>query len=175
MWDTGTLYTSGRPYIKCAVMHTTKKHKCGILNKYMTLVILILAAAGFFLSLYIHHRKRTQQKMVCIMGHDCEAVVNSEWGKVFGVPNEILGMLYYVFIAGGTTLIFLGVESSIFFSLPVLLLFASGAVMLVSIFLVGVQAFVLKDWCDLCLTSTGINIAIFVIEAVPFLALYEFL
>ena len=141
----------------------------------MTFLIFVLAAAGFFLSLYIHHQKRTQQKLVCLLGRDCEAVVNSEWGKMFGIPNEVLGMLYYLFITGGTALIFFDIEFSIFFSLPVLLLLASGAVMLVSVFLVGVQAFVLKDWCDLCLTSTGINIAIFVIEAMPFLALYGFL
>ncbi len=137
--------------------------------------VLLLSAAGFFLSLYIHHQKRTQQKLVCLLGSDCDAIVNSAWGKLFGVPNEVLGMLYYVFIASGVTLLFMGVEFTIILSLSVLLLLSSGIVTLVSVFLVGVQAFVLKDWCDYCLASTGINIAIFVIEVAPFLALYEFL
>lgn len=141
----------------------------------MTLYLIALSAAGFFLSLYIHHRKRTQQKLVCIIGTDCDAVVNSEWGKMFGIPNEVLGMAYYLFIAGGTTLFFLGIDTFVFLSVPIVLMLVAGAVMLVSFFLVGVQAFVLKDWCDLCLASAGINITIFVIEAIPFLALYGLL
>ena len=142
----------------------------------MTISLIVLSAAGFLLALYIYHRKRTQQKLVCILGRDCDAVVNSEWGKMFGIPNEVLGMAYYVFIAGGTIQFFLGVDTFVFLSVPnlVVLMLVSGAVMLVSFFLVGVQAFVLKDWCDLCLASAGINVTIFVIEAVPFLALYGF-
>ena len=140
----------------------------------MTISLIVLSAAGFLLALYIYHRKKTQQKIVCIIGTDCDAVVNSEWGKMFGIPNEVLGMAYYVFIVGGTVLFFLGMNTFVFISVPVVLMLVSGAVMLVSFFLVGVQAFVLKDWCDLCLASAGINVTIFVIEAVPFLALYGF-
>lgn len=138
----------------------------------MTTPLLVLSAAGFFLSLYIHHRKRTHQKLVCIIGTDCDAVVNSEWGKMFGIPNEVLGMAYYLFIAGGAVLSFLGVDTFILLSLPVVVMLVSGAVTFVSFFLIGVQAFVLKDWCDLCLASAVINVTLFVLEVVPFLALY---
>lgn len=134
--------------------------------------LVALSIAGFLVSLHIHHRKRTQQKLVCIIGTDCDAVVNSKWGKLFGVPNEVLGMLYYVFIAAGTALVFFNATAESGLSLSTILFFVSGIVAFVSVFLIGVQAFVLKDWCDYCLASAGINIAIFVIEAMPFLALY---
>lgn len=137
--------------------------------------LVALSVAGFLVSLHIHHRKRTQQKLVCIIGTDCDAVVNSKWGRLFWLPNEVLGMFYYVFITAGTFILFFGVVAFDGFSLSAMFFFVSGIVALVSLFLVGVQAFVLKDWCDHCLLSAGINIAIFVIEAVPFLALYGLL
>src|SRR3989344_5638863 len=94
---------------------------------------------------------------------------------IFGVSNEILGMLFYLFVAVSALFLLWGADFVFFLPLSVWVFFAATGAALFSLFLLGVQAFVFRDWCEYCLASAGINIAIFVIEAVPILALYGIL
>ena len=78
-----------------------------------------------------------------------------------GVPNEIIGSLFYVWIlivvissVVGVTDIFAGRLLFLVY-LSVILAFLS------SIGLTAIQAFVLKEWCEMCLAAAGINILIF--------------
>ena len=126
--------------------------------------LLILAIAGFVLSYYIYYKKNKHQELVCVIGEDCDKVVNSKYGTTFGIDNTIAGMLYYAFVALGAILILSGVNILAgFFVLDVLIiagLFAS----LFSIYLIGVQLFILKEWCEYCLGTSVITILIFLVE-----------
>lgn len=116
-------------------------------------LILGLAAVGFLVSSYLLKVKLRNEKLVCFLGEDCDAVVKSKYGSTFGVPNELFGVLYYAGMFGGTV-----------FSLPAILLqTASVFALSASLFLVFVQAFFLKKWCEWCLSTALINLALFLL------------
>ena len=117
-------------------------------------LMLIPATIGLGVSLYIWRQKSRQEPLVCIIGSkECSKVVYSEYSKTLGVPNELAGVAYYGVVA-------LAAISSLyvpFFQMPVvqLLLMAASAISVCfSLYLVFVQAFILKEWCEWCLVST---------------------
>lgn len=126
-------------------------------------IILIFAAfGGFLLSFYIRHKKQTREKMTCPLGSDCDAVIYSEYSRFLRVPLEILGILYYGFVA---------VSYALFLVLPAFasplvvfsILALTIAAFLFSLYLTFIQAFVLKQWCAWCLMSAGLCTIIFAI------------
>ncbi len=122
--------------------------------------LIFLGFSGFSLAFYIRHKKSGREKMVCYVGKDCDTVIHSEYSEFFGLPVEVLGMLYYAAIA-----IAYGVFSfypefaSIQATFWVLAL--TTIAFLFSLYLTFIQGFVLKEWCEWCLTSAGICTAIF--------------
>jgi len=130
---------------------------------YELLVIIVLAAAGFLISLRIHRSKKTGEKLVCFIGggkKSCNEVVESEYSKTLGIPNEVAGMVYYasVFIfALGFVFVPDILGSSFLWAAKI----SSGAAFLASMYFVGIQAFVLKKFCEWCLATAVINTLIF--------------
>jgi len=123
--------------------------------------IFVLGVSGFFLSKYIYNKKRQGNPLVCPVRFDCNTVVNSDYSRILGIPVEILGMVYYVFIALSHFL-FLVIPNS---SPQILILFmviASFLAFLFSIYLIGVQVFVLKKGCSWCFVSAFLCILIFI-------------
>jgi len=126
--------------------------------------IFLFALVGFFVSWYIDFKKRRQERMICVIGTDCDKVVHSAYNTTFGIHNETLGMLYYGSVIGGMVLIVLGIGAVGPISL-LLFLRAIGAVAaFFSVLLLYVQAAVLKEWCEYCIASAIFCIAIFVLE-----------
>ena len=125
----------------------------------LELFITIFAIAGFSLAYYIFRTKRTAP-LICPLEGSCEQVVTSRYSKFFGIPVEILGMAYYgsVALLYGSSLFFPsvlpGIASSIALALTV-------SAFLFSMYLTGIQAFVVKHWCTWCLFSAGICTIIF--------------
>lgn len=122
------------------------------MNFVLELIAIALASCGFTLSLYIHVTKKTGGPLVCPLEGSCEAVVHSDYSKLLGVPLEVLGMIYYLFI---------GLLYSLFifapFVLPGFMTYAIVGIcvssFLFSLYLTGIQAFILKHWCTWCLFS----------------------
>lgn len=126
-------------------------------------IILILAGiAGFGISHYIYAHKRNKSKaLVCPMNFHCDPVINSKYSKVFGIPLEFLGMLYYTIIT----------LSYLFFTVTPYLVpnwftqtvaYTSLVAFLFSLYLVYIQAFKLKNWCSWCLMSASLCLIIFI-------------
>ena len=116
--------------------------------------LIILSLIGFAVSFYIYHTKKYNKNLYCIIGKDCDAVVKSKYGRTFGIENTIPGMLYYalVLVYGIVMLSNRNIfKDNIFYYFIVS---ASVASVLFSIYLTGVQAFVLKKWCEYCIVST---------------------
>ncbi|MBI4139193.1 vitamin K epoxide reductase family protein [Candidatus Uhrbacteria bacterium] len=127
-------------------------------------LVIGFSLVGFAISYYIFRTKEAGKKLVCPIGEDCNAVVHSAYSKLFGVPNEIVGMLYYGFVILMSGLIWSGVPA-ILGAKPVIILFVIGlGAGVMSVILTGIQAFVLRAWCFYCLASAAINIAIVVVE-----------
>lgn len=127
----------------------------------ISLWIILFAGIGFGISYYISYKKKQGKPLACMVGMDCDAVVNSKYSTFFGIPNEVIGMLYYGFLIlaffiyrGGGLTDFFGI------SLPLLVFFASIGAMLFSVMLTYIQGIVLKQWCSWCLASAGINVLI---------------
>lgn len=124
-------------------------------------VIVVFAAfGGFFLAFYIHHKKRKKEKMVCLLGMECEGVIYSEFSKFLGMPVELLGMAYYTLI-GISYGVFLILPNLISPSFVFLVLAVTTAALLFSAYLTFIQAVLLKQWCSWCLISAGICTVIF--------------
>lgn len=126
--------------------------------------ILISSGIGFCLSYYIYHKKERNEKLVCVIGDDCDKVVRSKYSALLGVDNEGLGMFYYGLVAV-TAVALLAVPGSTVTLLP-LLATAGGLAALLSVILIFIQAFVIKEWCEYCIVSAGLSLFIFIIELV---------
>ena len=119
----------------------------------MHLIISLIATAGLGLSAYIHFHKRTAKPLVCPIGYHCDAVIHSDYSRFLGCPVEVLGILYYALVA---------VSFWAPSAYPILQIL-SGAAFGFSLYLVGVQMFVLRQWCTWCLISAALCTGIFIL------------
>ncbi len=124
----------------------------------MELALFVLATLGFLLTVYIWYKKTYRQKLVCAIGHDCEKVINSRYAKIFFIDNIIIGLFYYLFMDLSAVFTFWVLP----FLITVRTLASAGAA-LFSLYLTYVQLAVLKEWCEYCLASALISIAIFLV------------
>lgn len=125
--------------------------------------IIFLSSIGFAASFYIYYSKKHHKHLFCPLGHNCDAVVKSRYGKTFGVENTIPGMLYYVLIL---VYGFLMILNRNIFKDNVIYYFIVGASIgsvLFSIYLTIVQAFILKKWCDYCIISSIMSVFILIL------------
>ena len=127
----------------------------------LSFLIIIASLSGLLLSFYIFKKKRANEVMICPIGSDCNNVVHSDYSKFFGIPLELIGIIYYgiILTAYSLTTVFTGLsfESSTF-----ALLLLSLAAFLFSAYLTLIQGMVLKEWCTWCLTSASLSTLIFI-------------
>ena len=119
-----------------------------------------MGAFGFWVAWHIRDHKVKQNPLVCPIRFDCNTVVNSDYSKFFGVPVEVLGMIYYAFISFSyLSFIFLpNVLPNILIGFMIML---SVIAFVFSLYLIGVQVFILKKGCSWCFVSAAICILIF--------------
>ena len=122
--------------------------------------LLPLSLTGFLVSFYINYSKSHHKHIFCPIAQDCDAVVKSRYGKTFGVENTIPGMMYYVIIFSYGLISLL--NRNIFKGSMVyyFVVGASIASVLFSAYLIIVQAFVLKKWCEYCMISSIVSVLI---------------
>lgn len=124
----------------------------------MSFLILILAIIGIINASYIAIKKRRNEKLVCYIGKDCNKVVRSKYSKILGIDNEIIGILYYIFLIISVLIINyynLTLLSHIIFGV---IAFAT----LSSTILLYIQLGIIKEYCDYCIYSFVINSVIFI-------------
>ncbi len=130
----------------------------------MNVWVLPLAISGFAVSWYIYYKKKRNEKLVCIIGEDCDKVVRSKYGSLLGVSNEVLGMGYYGLVAVLSGIILTGTGTILSFPLFTFLLIIGGGAALFSIVLLFIQSFILEELCEYCIVSAAASIIIFVVE-----------
>lgn len=126
--------------------------------------VLTFSFLGFWISWYIYIKKKRNEPMVCLIGDSCDKVVRSKYNRMFGIPNEVVGMVYYAATAAGVLLIGGGVSSIFGISVWSALILAGGIAAISSLILLAIQALVLRQWCDYCIASAVITLAIFGLE-----------
>lgn len=99
---------------------------------------------------------------VCRMGEKtCATVVDTPRARVFGIPNSVLGQVWYLALIVATPL-------GTTFALPWwwgFFLAAAGTVAL-GVFLTYSLLYITRVHCTLCFTSHGLNLALFLLIVV---------
>lgn len=134
----------------------------------------ILALFGFFVARHIHAEKKADRPLICPIKFDCQTVVHSDYSKFLGVPVEVFGMIYYMFVfVSYTVLAFLGAVLPQVYIVGLVLL--SVFAFLFSVYLILVQLLILRKFCSWCIVSAFICSMIFLltIYAYDFANLFE--
>jgi uncharacterized membrane protein len=68
------------------------------LAPYAAYAMLALAAIGIADAFYVAHSNYSGQPLWCPIIDGCNAVVNSSYSRVFGVPMSYFGFIYYLYM-----------------------------------------------------------------------------
>ncbi len=128
--------------------------------KQITFTITILAAFGLALSFYalLHNSGLTSGKFCTVNDTiNCDVVNKGPFGKIAGIPVSLFGVIGYVFILFAAQLKSREPSDR---SISVFLLLASLGGFVFSVYLTGIESFVLHAWCLICLSSQLLILAI---------------
>ncbi len=126
---------------------------------FITLAIGGVLDAGYLVWKHYGHKS---SPLVCPLDHDCSKVTESKWSTIFGVRNEVLGLLFYIFMLISVLILFFMPGLILLsISLALLIKLAAGAGLLFSLFLIWVQIYKIKDYCFYCALSALINLLLF--------------
>jgi uncharacterized membrane protein len=124
------------------------------------IILLILAAVGFCVALYLglYELKMFPHVWEPFFGNGTNEVLRSSFSRSLPIPDGLLGAFGYL-----CDIILVSIGSEIRWkSKPwVVILYSILVVMmgLVSIFLLILQAFIVNAWCTLCLVSTALSLS----------------
>lgn len=114
-----------------------------------SLKLAVLSLAGAVLSAYLWQAKVGATSLVCGPVGDCVTVNSSAFSEVLGVPVALLGMLMYLSLAA-ILLVVWRRPYTVLLNLGFALALAGA---LFSLYLTGIEAFLLGAYCVWCLTS----------------------
>jgi len=123
--------------------------------------LLTLNVLGIIITGYMMISHYMKKQLVCLIGDACNDVAKSKWATIFYVRNEFLGFIFYNFLLIGLIALKFSLFNPLWVSLVLLIGVSIGA--LFSLFLTGIQFFILKKYCLYCLISAMINVSIFMI------------
>jgi len=134
--------------------------------KFRPIVIAVLAFIGMVDALFLSI-KRNAGPIPCHVTHGCTDVLTSKYSEVAGIPLSWFGLAFYV------TVLSLAVFAV--FEEPVrpsgfpfrAIFYLSGIGLIISALLVGIQAFILKAFCEYCLLSAALVFSIFLLSPHP--------
>ncbi len=142
----------------------------------LRLCIVLLSLAGLADALYFTlayygriRRARWVPEILCAReGSSCVTVVRTPYAHVFGVPNSLLGLVYYVLLMVWIMFVpryvsILGHVLRPFEALGLLLLGASLSTVALGFYLIHALRRVLHTHCVLCYGAHAINIILFVL------------
>lgn len=144
----------------------------GTLPTWERKVRIFLCVFGFVLSIYALHvelskERNPEYRAMCDLGDSvsCSKVFTSRWGRGFGLvqffvgkdsplnqPNSVLGIIFYT--------LQLGLGLSLSKKAAVFLVLSSWVSVAGSLYLASILAFVLGDFCMVCVSTYIINFAL---------------
>src|SRR5512146_2645958 len=124
------------------------------------LLLMALSLIGLFDSIYLLWEYTSPAHPMVCMGGGCDAVRASAYSHLGGLPVPIFGVFMYAFLA---LMVFLyPLLPATFVRLTqFIVVLVSGAGFLFSVYLTGIEAFVLHSWCMWCVLSALLVTAIF--------------
>jgi uncharacterized membrane protein len=127
--------------------------------RYSRIILYTLAAvfsiAGLTDSIYLTVEHLTGETAGCIVTKGCAEVLGSKYAVIGKIPLAALGALVYFCAFSLATLAAFGYRR-----VEIFLMFLVQAMFAVTLWLLMLQAFVLRAFCDYCLLSAGLTILI---------------
>lgn len=124
--------------------------------------ILALAGVGISVFLYLQHIGAYSTEICEINAtFDCRTVDQSPYSEIYGVPISLLGIIGYGLLLLGALLKFFDRQGDR--GLDLFLAAAATGGLAFSLYLTGVEAFILRAWCVFCLSQQVIMLVIFIL------------
>jgi len=117
--------------------------------------VAIVAVVGLADATYLTVQALTGETLSCGGSPDCFRVLGSSYARLGGIPVAMLGALAYFTVFTFATFAAFGYARA-----PKFLVFIAGAMFLMTLWLLYVQAFLLHAYCRYCLFSAAITFLI---------------
>ena len=117
--------------------------------------VAIVAVAGLADATYLTVQALTGETLSCGGSPDCSRVLGSSYAKLGGIPVGMLGALAYFTVFTLATFAAFDYPRA-----PKFLVLIAGAMFLMTLWLLYVQAFLLHAYCRYCLLSAAITFLI---------------
>ncbi len=117
----------------------------------------VLSLIGLADALYLTIQHVTGQTLQCTIISGCSEVLSSRYAEVAGVPLAAIGAAAYFSIFSLATLAAFGYRIA-----ATLLTLLVAGMFLVSLWLIYLQAFVIRQFCQYCLLSAAITVALLI-------------
>lgn len=127
----------------------------------MIFIIFLSSLLGLTVSLYLFIRKSQKKKLFCPLRAQCDRVVHSVYARTGGIPNEVIGILFYGVLSLFSLLVLFYPElwiSSVHYGALIM----TSISVLFTLYLIVLQAFVIRAWCSWCLLSALAQLGLFV-------------
>lgn len=121
----------------------------------------LLSLIGLVDALYLTVEHVTGQSVKCTIISGCSEVLSSPYAVVAGVPLAALGAAAYFTVFSLATLAAFGYRAAGTLLTPLI-----SAMFFVSLWLIYLQAFVIREFCQYCLLSAAITTALLVVVVV---------
>ncbi|HET9179585.1 MAG TPA: thioredoxin domain-containing protein [Terriglobia bacterium] len=127
------------------------------------ILLMVLSLVGLFDSIYLLWEYTSPAHPMVCMGGGCDAVRASAYSHLGGLPVPIYGVFMYAFLV---LLLFLYplLPSTYVRLTQHVVMVVAGAGFLFSVYLTGIEAFVLHSWCMWCVLSALLVTAIFILS-----------
>lgn len=135
-------------------------NKSGTVAK-LPLLAAVVAVIGLVDAVYLTIHHLTAEMVPCGEGFDCGAVLSSPYAEFAGIPIAVFGAIAYFIAFSLAILAAFGNRTMwLLFGIQVSLMAAT------SLYLIYLQAFVIRAFCQYCLLSAGVCITLFVIALI---------
>jgi uncharacterized membrane protein len=126
--------------------------------------ILFISFLGFMDATFLAGEHFLHMTPPCFIVQGCDVVTTSAYSKIFGIPVSLLGVFYYLAI----------LVSGLYYAenrkpRTLQLMHAITTLgLIMSLWFLYAQAFIIKAWCLYCLFSAGTSIILFILCAFAF-------
>lgn len=134
------------------------------MDKWLNKALLVLVVIGLLVSIYMTIYKFTGNDGMCIGSGDCKTVNASRYSEIYGVPVALVGVGGYAAI-----LAMLLLEKRYDFLRKNASMILFGFAMLgfmFTVYLIYVEAAILKAYCPFCLASQATMTLIFILSVI---------
>lgn len=115
-------------------------------------LLFTISAIGISETTYLIRKRRASERPFCVIGERCYEVLSSKYNSLFfGIPNDILGLLFYITVAFLTALVVIGIGEIMVLVLLAKLVILTGVA--ISLALLYIQWRILRAWCFWCVVS----------------------